>query len=162
MAALPRSVAAKASSLTGTATATDEKPRQLEASVLKRPWLVAIAAVLVAALFLYAPVRDLYWAHRDNEVLTAQAAALDESNAEALARAKSLSTEEGIKDEARLHGYVEKGEEAATVEGLPGQEDESEAAPVPTDVANEVLQQEDPWYVKALDTVFGYDKTARN
>lgn len=154
-------VGAAVSKVTGR-KAGDESGRSTGAPAWMRPWVIVVAAVLVAGVFLYGPTKDLYWAHRDNEVLTAQAQALDDSNAEALARVQALSTEDGIKDEARLHGYVEEGEEAVTVQGLPGEEDESEAAPVPDDVAQQVLEQEDPWYIQALDTVFGYDKTARN
>lgn len=121
--------------------------------------VLAVAVVAVAAL--YGPVRDLYMAKRNNQILQDVLAEIDAENAAVEKRARDLTTEQGIEDEARLHGYVRQGEEAATVSGLPGDQ-EGEAVPIPDDVRASVLAREDPWYIQALDRLFLYQKGDQN
>ena len=123
--------------------------------------LAVLAVAVVAVVALYGPVRDLYMAKRNNQILQDVLAEINAENAAVEKRARDLTTEQGIEDEARLHGYVRQGEEAATVSGLPG-EQEGEAVPIPDDVRASVLAREDPWYIQALDRLFLYQKGDQN
>lgn len=122
--------------------------------------LVILAVCLVALAILYPPACDYYRAARDGEIYQAQLDAFNNLNEEEKERIRSLNTEQGIEDEARLHGYVRKGEQAVTVSGLPEEQDAGQAAPIPDDIKADVLARTDPWYVQALDVLFGYKKGA--
>lgn len=126
-----------------------------------RKGIVALVAVVLLVVFLYEPAALLYRAHRENGILQEQLEIQNQENAVYEQRAKDLMTEQGIEDEARVHGYVKAGEETATVTGLPDQADAGEAAALPESVRDQVLAQEDPWYVRAADWLFGYEKGAR-
>lgn len=133
----------------------------------KAPWqvrlrvpLAIMGICLVALAILYPPACDYYRARRNGEVYQAQLDAFNGLNEEEKARIRSLNTEQGIEDEARLHGYVRQGEQAVTVSGLPEEQDAGQAAPIPDDIKAEVLARTDPWYVQALDVLFGYKKGA--
>lgn len=133
----------------------------------KAPWqvrlrvpLVILGICLVALAILYPPACDYYKAKRDGEIYQAQLEAFNGLNEEEKARIRSLNTEQGIEDEARLHGYVREGEQAVTVSGLPEEEAAGNAAPIPDDIKAEVLARTDPWHVQALDVLFGYKKGA--
>ncbi len=133
----------------------------------KAPWqvrlrvpLAIMGICLVALAILYPPACDYYRARRNGEVYQAQLDAFNGLNEEEKARIRSLNTEQGIEDEARLHGYVRQGEQAVTVSGLPEEQDAGQAAPIPDDIKAEVLARADPWYVQALDVLFGYKKGA--
>lgn len=123
--------------------------------------LAVLAVVVVAVVALYGPVRDLYMAKRNNQIIQDVLAEINAENEAVEKRARDLTTEQGIEDEARLHGYVKEGEEAATVSGLPGGQG-GEAVPIPEDVRAAVLAREDPWYIQALDRLFFYQKGDQN
>ena len=120
-----------------------------------------LAVVVVAVVALYGPVRDFYMAKRNNQIIQDVLAEINAENEAVEKRARDLTTEQGIEDEARLHGYVKEGEEAATVSGLPGGQG-GEAVPIPEDVRAAVLAREDPWYIQALDRLFFYQKGDQN
>ncbi|MEY8437155.1 hypothetical protein AAK967_05375 [Atopobiaceae bacterium 24-176] len=122
---------------------------------------IVLAVVALAAVSLYGPARDLYMARRNNQILRDVLTEISTENSALGQRARELLTDQGIEDEARLHGYVKQGEEAATVTGLPG-EQEGQAIPIPDNVRAEVLAREDPWYVQALDRLFFYQKGDQN
>ncbi|WP_251159150.1 septum formation initiator family protein [Caniella muris] len=123
--------------------------------------LAVLAVAVVAVVALYGPVRDLYMAKRNNQILQDVLTEINAENEAVEKRARDLTTEQGIEDEARLHGYVKEGEEAATVSGLPGEQG-GEAVPIPDDVRAAVLAREDPWYIQALDRLFFYQKGDQN
>ena len=131
----------------------------------KAPWhvrlrvpLAILGLCLVVMAILYPPACDYYRARRDGEIYQAQLDAFNALNEEEKARIHALNTEQGIEDEARIHGYVRQGEQAVTVSGLPEEGSAGQAAPIPDDIKADVLARQDPWYVQALDVLFGYKK----
>lgn len=139
----------------------DGQPAKRRLPRPSRRALAVLAVVVVAVVALYGPVRDLYMAKRNNQIIQDVLAEINAENEAVEKRARDLTTEQGIEDEARLHGYVKEGEEAATVSGLPGGQG-GEAVPIPEDVRAAVLAREDPWYIQALDRLFFYQKGDQN
>lgn len=120
---------------------------------------VHVAAVLLvtlaACLMLYAPLRDLYIAHRKLDYLQATYAALEAENKDLDHQLAVLQTREGIENEARARGFVEAGETKVIVEGLP---DDQVSTPTTASSLTEVEVVEDlPWYIEALDSFFVYE-----
>lgn len=145
----------------GASTASEQAKAKRRLPRPSRRALIALAVVVVAVVALYGPARDLYMARRNNQILHDVLTEISTENTALGQRARELLTDQGIEDEARLHGYVKQGEEAATVAGLPG-EQEGEAIPIPDDVRAEVLAREDPWYIQTLDRLFFYQKGDQN
>lgn len=112
--------------------------------------LIAVAAVLVLVLALYAPARSYYVAWRTNGTLTAQRDELKSENEELQKEYDSLLSLDGIEEEARKHGLVEEGETAIKVQGL--SEDDEDDEDDGTQEEPEAL----PWYVSLGDLVFQY------
>lgn len=114
--------------------------------------LVIAGIILIAALALYTPVATLYGAVRTNVVLSArlESAKTDE---QALSEDVSkLTSEDGIKDEARRRGYVDEGDTAVDMEGI----EDSGSAASDTTISTNTTKEDDPWYIVALDFIFGY------
>lgn len=116
-------------------------PRWLSAT------LVVVAFLVVAVAMLYSPACQLWAAWRANEALASEYEELAEENAELTSETERLQTLEGIEDEAREIGYVYEGETGVIVEGLDTAEDDEA----------EDEAEEDPWYVRLGDVVFGYE-----
>lgn len=109
--------------------------------------LVAIAVVISV---LYAPVRQLYVAHRAHDALSAQLDSVNATNSSLQGEVDSLMTREGIEDEARRLGYVYKGETAVDMAGVDDHSDPKGASGAATEDARL------PWYTSALDYIFNY------
>lgn len=134
--------------------------RAAKGVVLRRA-LVALGLVALAALFLYEPARDLYVAKRQEGVLAAQLASIDSQNDALSDSVSSLTTREGIEDEARKRGYVTSGDTAVTVDGLDDSTDTSSSGAASSTTANDASDSTDePWYVSALDFVFDYQPSS--
>ena len=116
---------------------------------------VLVVALTVAVLF--APLRDLYIANRRLDTLQETYDALLAENDSIRAQLESLQTREGIENEARARGYVEPGETKVVVNGLPQSEEEDAAAAAVHDIE---LPDNRPWYVRTLDSIFGYEPEA--
>ncbi|WP_303132222.1 septum formation initiator family protein [uncultured Olsenella sp.] len=115
--------------------------------------LVVLVVLVVVAASLYGPVKGYYAARRSGEDLQRRYDELSEKNDSLQGDLKSLTSKEGIEDEARKRGYVQEGETSVTVEGLDGQGKADPSAPVE-------YQDTRAWPTKALDFVFGYDPEA--
>lgn len=112
-----------------------------------RRLLLALAAVAVVAWALVSPIRGYYVARRENEELQAYYEQLSDESASLDQDVKSLTSEDGIKDEARKRGYVGEGETSVEVEGLP-EDDDSSSSTSGEDARSDLT--------KFLDTLFGY------
>lgn len=110
--------------------------------------LVACLAVVVVLAALYGPARNLYCAWRDNARLLAEQSAATTEKDLLEGDIATLTTKEGVQDQAREMGYVEDGEKRIVVEGE--KHEETDERPEET--------EEDPWYLAPLDLVFGYEE----
>lgn len=117
-----------------------------------RPQIMVALAIIVAGIVLYGPARSYYSARRDASAYAAQLAAIEAKNEALVAEVEHLQTREGVEDEARKHGFVEPGETAVKVAGLP--EAERDISVAATGV---VAEEETPWYLSVLDFVFAYE-----
>ncbi len=106
--------------------------------------VIVLAAIAVVVASIYGPAKTYYLAWRTSTALQASYDSLTQSNDDLQSDVERLQTKEGIEDEARKKGYVNPGETAVDVQGLPD------------DSAAEQTQQENPWYIKLGDTIFGY------
>lgn len=113
-----------------------------------RPLLV-VAVILAFVVMLYAPVRGYYVARRSNEDLRRYLEAVSQQNELLKDDLGRLQSEEGIEDEARRRGWVKEDEVSVIVDGLP----DADLAAMLGDIE---LEDNRPWYVKALDAVFFY------
>jgi cell division protein FtsB len=116
---------------------------------------VILAAVVLALVFVYGPLRNLYVAKRDALRLQAQYEALSETNEGIEGDIGALQSREGIEDEARRRGYVEEGEVSINVEGLDVEDDSATTSQV--DSTYGANAYEAPWYIEVLDVIFLYD-----
>ncbi len=116
--------------------------------------MLACGALLLVVWFLYPPVRSLYVANRQQEVLAMELETLEDRNEELMEDIEGLQTREGIEQEARELGYVSPGEVAVEVEGLEEPEEQS--------VDGDVVPDDStwPWYVRVADFLFGFDPRA--
>lgn len=121
-------------------------------------WVFITIMAIIVLVFLYEPCRNLYCAKRNESILLQEKEETEAANNVAQERVNQLSTEEGIKDEARLHGYVEQGETPVTVEGLESDETLETSNPAPSNIRDEVLAKQDPFYISLGDFIFGYNK----
>ena len=126
---------------------TKVTPDDLKATIAAHR-VPVIAGVVVLALFvaMYGPACGLYQAWRENGLLQAEQERTSSESSELEGDISSLMTEEGIKDEARRNGYVEKGETRIVVEGL----DEG------ADTTDDEQDGEMPWYLRVGDVIFQY------
>ena len=108
-----------------------------------------IIALAVVAVMLYAPLCTWYAAWRNNLRLQESYAKTLDEQTELEGDVSRLRTREGIEDEAHRKGLVGEGETRVVVENLPVDESTADAAPEET--------PEDPWYLKALDAIFGFE-----
>ena len=107
--------------------------------------VVAVAAFVVLAL--YPPIQQYYVAWRTNGELKAQSEQVNAEHEELQQENDNLMSLEGIGEKAREKGYVEQGETALKVEGLPEEEAPAE---------EESQKQETPWYLSLGDFIFQY------
>jgi cell division protein FtsB len=123
------------------------------------PRVAAVVLAIVIALFafLYPPLKDFYTAKRDGQRYQAQLELLESNNSDLTDRISELQSQEGIMDEARRHGYVVEGETAVEVEGIDDGESDGSAAVAPDSLGTQLPEEERPWYIVALDTIFGYE-----
>lgn len=109
--------------------------------------LICLAVVLVVVVSLAGPIRGYYVARRQSEDLQAYYDQISEQNATLDEDVHRLTTEDGVKDEARKRGYVEEGETSVEVEGLP-EDDDSSQQQTDTDTRSGLT--------RFLDAFFGY------
>lgn len=114
-----------------------------------------IAAVLLAVIMLFGPVRTYYAAWRESGRLEAEYEALAQQNTELMEQLDRLQSMDGIEDEARRRGYAYPDEEVLIVDGL---EEEKLADPAKVGAAVEAHEEGLPWYVNFLDGLFGYER----
>ena len=124
-----------------------------------------IGIVLVAVLMgLYFPVRDLYVAKRTGDILAQQVAIRKKYNDSLQKDVDKLLSEQGIKDTATDKlGLVMPGEKKIDVVGLDddssssSKRDSSQSTKsTEVEAAEKKVAEDAPWYVHALDTVFGF------
>lgn len=136
----------------GGASALRERVSNLDAAGLlarfRVPIIVAVA-LLVVVVALYGPSCDLYRQWRLESARSQTLSELTQANEEVQGDIDNLTTEEGIKDEARRRGYVEEGEKSVVVDGLTEGDD-------PSDEPAEQAPAE-PWYLGVTDFIFGYE-----
>lgn len=121
---------------------------------------IAMATVLVAVAMLYPPARAYYAAARVNSVLSSQLSDVNASNDSLQSDVSSLMTKEGIEDEARRRGYVSKGDTAVDMSGVSdsGGATSDQTSATADGTASSVAE---PWYLSALDALFGYDPSTQ-
>ena len=125
--------------------------------------LFILMVVIAVGVSLYFPVRDLYVAKRSSDIL-AQQVEIRKSYNDALQKdVDKLLSEDGIKDVATDKlGLVMPGEKKIDVVGLDDDSSSSSTDSSQAKKASEVEKEEQkvaeeaPWYIKALDTVFGF------
>ena len=123
---------------------------------------IVVALVLVS---LYFPVRDLYVAKRSSDILAKQVEIRQQYNDELQKSVDKLLSEEGIKDAASEGlGLVMPGETKIDVLGLDDDSDSSSSkkssnAKKASEVAKEIEEvgKDAPWYIQALDILFGFN-----
>ena len=121
--------------------------------------------VALALVSLYFPVRDLYVAKRSSDILAKQVEIREQYNDELQKSVDKLLSEEGIKDAATEDlGLVMPGETKIDVLGLDDDSDSSSSkkssnAKKASDVAKEIEEvgKDAPWYIQALDMLFGFN-----
>lgn len=113
-----------------------------------------LATVVFCVVALYGPLRDYYVARRSNEYLSVQLEALETANSAVEEKLEALQTPEGIEDEARRRGYIERGSNAVNVVGLPEDTDAQNDGEAAFTKAKEVPVY---WYTELLDKFFGYE-----
>lgn len=129
-----------------------------------KPLFIALV-VFAIGIGVYFPVRDYYCAQRSGEVLTRQLELQKAYEKKSQKQVDTLLSKEGIIDTARKKfGMVMEGEKTLEVEGLDSgsSKKSSKKSSTPSTLAElEKAQQEVvddvPWYVKALDAVFGFN-----
>ena len=109
---------------------------------------IALVAIVALALMLYPPLKALYGASRTNALLSA-------TNDTLRGEVDNLMTREGIEDEARRRGYVTEGDTPVDMSGVEDSGGASSDSTVSTDESTSTAS--DPWYVSALDFIFGYN-----
>lgn len=138
------------------------KPRskqRVRHTILGAPrWVVISVIVVIVFVFLYDPCKNLYHAKRDGDILQQEKVLGEAANQEAQVTVDTLQSEQGIQDEARLHGYVGKGETPVTVDGLGDSGNSNSVSSVPQDTRSEVLAKPEPFYITLADFFFGYNK----
>lgn len=120
-----------------------------------KPFVITLAIIVFVIFAIYPPLCSLYSAARTNAVLSEKLADVNEQ-VEALTNDVSkLTSEDGLKDEARRLGYVEEGETAVDMEGI----EDSGSVRSDTTVMEESkeTETEDPWYITVGDFIFRYD-----
>ena len=165
--------------------ANDNRFVQAANAVLTGPYRVAVYACVAVALGagLYAPVRDLYVARRNNYILSQQLKIRQDYNDTLEKEVNSYLSTDGIEQAARGMGLVTEGEKTITVTGTDengdpvdasssssdgssdasGSQDSSSSsdstdAKTSSDVerAEAAVFQNSPWYYKVLDSLFSY------
>lgn len=126
-------------------------------SHIHRRGLLVMLAIALAVAMLFSPVRNLYIAYRQLDTLQQTYDVLNEENNKLRSQIEALQTREGIENEARERGYVEPGETKVLVEGLEVEEGPSAAAEA---VAELEVPDTRVWYIRLLDSLFGYDPAA--
>lgn len=118
--------------------------------------LGALLASLFLIFMLYPPICSYYAAVRTNDALSEQLSDVTSERDDLANDVTKLTSEEGIKDEARRRGYVDEGDTAVDMEGI---EDSGSAASDTTvlEQQNAEEEKETPWYLQALDFIFQYD-----
>ena len=116
--------------------------------------ILPLVVIALVVLMLFAPVRNLYIAHRQLDALQATYDALLVENDSIRDQLEALQTREGIEDVARARGYVSYGETKVVIDGL---DEESQADSVAATISDVEVPDERTWYVRLFDTLFGYD-----
>lgn len=120
---------------------------------------IVLIAVLALAITVYPPACSLYSATRSNAILSEKLTYATTTADSLQSEVDSLMTREGIEDEARRRGYVSEGETAVEMDGVEDTGSASSDSTV-TESSN-ADTEEDPWYIKALDFIFGYDASTQ-
>lgn len=126
-----------------------ERVRGIADSPARLRLVIVLAVIGVVFASLYGPVKNYYVALRQRDDLQTYYTRLDASNSSLRESIQYLQSREGVEDEARRRGYVYEGETAAEIPGL---EDNTNNFTGETDVP----KAEEPWYIQALDGLFGY------
>lgn len=118
--------------------------------------LGSVVAIIFLLVMLYPPTCSYYAALRTNQALSEQLSDVTTERDELQSDVTKLTSEDGIKDEARRRGYVDEGDTAVDMQGI---EDSGSAASDATvlEQQNAEEQKETPWYFQALDVIFQYD-----
>ncbi len=120
---------------------------------------IVLIAILALAIAVYPPACSLYSATRSNAILSEKLTYATTTADSLQSEVDSLMTREGIEDEARRRGYVSEGETAVEMDGVEDTGSASSDSTV-TESSN-ADAEEDPWYIKALDFIFGYDASTQ-
>ena len=116
---------------------------------------IALVVIVALVLMLYPPIKALYGASRTNALLSSQLGSVTATNDTLQGEVDSLMTREGIEDEARRRGYVAEGDTPVDMSGVEDSGGASSDSTVSTDESAPAAS--DPWYVSALDFIFGYN-----
>lgn len=165
--------------------ASDNRVVQTVYGITTGPYRFLFYGVVALAvlLSLYFPVRDLYIAHRTNEILQRQLEIRETYNDGLQKDVDKLLSTEGIEDEARSSlGLVMPDEKRLEVTGLDEAKQESSSSDTNDDAADDdnassdatpedaapsnsteaeaaerAVTQDSPWYIQMLDALFFFD-----
>lgn len=157
-ATIPGSRSRRAAVRNGIMVVPNSLSQLLAAAMSHARALTALAVAVLVAFMLFAPVRDLYVAHRQLDRLQATYDALAEENDVLSNDLEVLQSREGIENEARERGYVEVGETKVVVNGLEGEQRGGDQSAI--GLSDVEVHEDIPWYISLLDKVFGYDPEA--
>jgi cell division protein FtsB len=119
---------------------------------------VTVAVILcfaVAAFILYPVTHEFYMAKRQNDRLNAEYQAVLERNEKIQEEIDQLDTPEGVADRAReKFGWVQEGEQAVNITGLPILDSTTE---LPEVVLPGSVDAEGDWLTVFLDEFFGVE-----
>lgn len=117
--------------------------------------LTLLVLAAVGAGILYPAARTYYITVRNNDRLDAELTAIQQRNDTIQSQIDTLSTDEGVADEARTElGWVVNGENSVTVTGI-GNTTSSTTLPATVDTST--ISAPTTWYSRILDRVFFVD-----
>lgn len=119
----------------------------------------AAACLLALGLFLYPPAQQYYQTVRECDRLQAEYEAIEARNDAVEAKVNSLSTDEGVENQARDEfGWVTKDEVVVNVTGVTA--DNANKSTFQANIMPGSVPAPETWYSKFLDPFFGVDNGA--
>ena len=117
-----------------------------------------VATIALVCIFCYQPAKICYTQIRNTEKAEAELSLVQARNEKLSSNVSALKTDEGIEDKAKDdYGYVKQGEGAAHVSGI----ESSDNSKLLEYVDSNKVTAPDTAITKILDSIFGYDNSAK-
>ncbi len=128
--------------------------------------LIGVACAMVVlvgvGIFLYPAAQQYYIEMRNHDRLELEYEAVVDRNEAIQQDVDHLSTDEGIQDAARTDlGWVQEGENAVIIQGLPEGTDSGSGTEVHAQVPSSSIEAPETWYSGFLDSFFGYSSSTQ-